>query len=54
MIDNITLTLSGNNLHYFTSVIGMSPETGTDNAYSSGFYTYPPIRRISVGVKVTF
>ncbi len=53
-IDNITLTLSGNNLHYFTSVIGMSPETGTSNAYSTSFYTYPPIRRISFGVRVTF
>ena len=54
MIENITFTLSGNNLHYFTSVIGMSPETGTSNAYSTGFYTYPPIRRISFGLKVTF
>ncbi|MFA5013881.1 MAG: SusC/RagA family TonB-linked outer membrane protein, partial [Candidatus Paceibacterota bacterium] len=54
MIENITFTLSGNNLHYFTSVIGMSPETGTANAYSSAYYTYPPIRRVSFGVKVTF
>lgn len=53
-IENIAFTLSGSNLHYFTKVIGMSPETGTSNAYSSSFYTYPPIKRFSLGVKVTF
>lgn len=53
-ISNIIFTVSGNNLHYFTKVIGMSPETGTENAYSSSFYTYPPIRRISFGIKLTF
>ena len=53
-IENIAFTLSGSNLHYFTKVIGMSPETGTSNAYSSSFYTYPPVKRFSLGVKVTF
>lgn len=53
-LQNIVFTLSGNNLHYFTEVIGMSPETGTDNAYSGSFFTYPPIRRVSFGAKFTF
>lgn len=53
-IQNITFTLSGNNLHYFTRVIGMSPEMGTSNAYATNFNTYPPIRRFSLGVKLTF
>lgn len=51
---NMTLTLAGNNLHYFTAVRGVSPEIGTSSTYSSKYYNYPPIRKISFAVKVTF
>lgn len=46
--------LSGNNLHYFTQLSGVSPEVGSSTTYSSGYYHYPPIRRISLGIKLTF
>lgn len=52
-IQGLAFTVSGNNLHYFTAVKGISPETGTSNAYSSGYYSYPPIRKISFGLKLT-
>jgi len=53
-IQNLSVTLSGNNLHYFTAVKGVSPEVGASTTYSTSYYNYPPIRRISAGVKVTF
>ena len=59
-IQNLAITLSGNNLHYFTAVKGVSPETGASTTYSNNatngtkYYNYPPIRKYSVGVKVTF
>lgn len=53
-VQNMTLTLAGNNLHYFTAVRGVSPEIGTNSTYSSKYYNYPPIRKISFAVKVTF
>ncbi len=53
-IQNLTLTLSGNNLHYFTAVEGVSPEVGASTTYASTYYNYPPIRKYAVGVKVTF
>lgn len=53
-IQNLTLTLSGNNLHYFTAVKGVSPEVGASTTYNSSYYNYPPIRKYAVGVKVTF
>jgi len=41
--------------YYFTAVPGMlSPEVGTGNPYASGFNVYPPIRRVSLGAKITF
>lgn len=49
----LTFTVTGNNLHYFTAVHGISPETGTSNAYSNSFYPYPPIRKVSFGIKLT-
>lgn len=52
-IQGLAFTVSGNNLHYFTSVVGISPETGTSDAYSSNYYSYPPIRKISFGLKLT-
>lgn len=53
-IQNLALTLSGNNLHYFTAVKGVSPEIGASTTYDSNYYNYPPIRKYAVGVKVTF
>ncbi len=48
-----TLSLAGNNLHYFTDVIGLSPEMGASSTYSGSFMTYPPIRKLSIGCKIT-
>jgi hypothetical protein len=48
------LTLSGNNLHYFTEVPGVSPEVGAETTNNADFNNYPAIRKISLGIKVTF
>ena len=48
------LTLSGNNLYYLTAVKGISPEIGTSSTYSTSYNNYPPVRRVTAGVKVTF
>ena len=53
-MDGLQITLSGNNLHYFTAVKGISPEIGTASTYDSGYANYPPARRISLGLKLTF
>jgi hypothetical protein len=55
-IQSILLTLSGNNLKYFSEIKGINPELGTTNTYSSNnsFNTYPAIRKISFGAKITF
>lgn len=53
-MQHVALTLSGNNLHYFTAVKGVSPEVGASTTYNSSYYNYPPIRRYAIGVKVTF
>ena len=53
-MDGLQVTLSGNNLHYFTAVKGISPEIGTASTYDSGYANYPPARRISLGLKLTF
>ncbi|WP_298647760.1 TonB-dependent receptor [uncultured Proteiniphilum sp.] len=53
-IQNLAITLSGNNLHYFTQVEGVSPEVGASTTYNASYYNYPPIRKYAVGVKVTF
>ena len=52
-IKGVTLSLSGNNLKYFTAVKGITPEVGTSQTYG-GYNNYPPIRRINMGAKVTF
>ena len=52
-LENVAITLSGNNLYYFTAVEGVSPEVGTSSTYSGSYYNYPPIRKYSVGIKVT-
>src|SRR5690606_5011018 len=48
-LQKVSVYLSGNNLHYFTSVIGTSPEEGASTTYSGDYNNYPPIRRISLG-----
>lgn len=53
-MQHVALTLSGNNLHYFTAVKGVSPEVGASTTYNSSYYNYPPIRKYAIGVKVTF
>jgi hypothetical protein len=54
-IQNASVYISGNNLHYFTSLIGTSPERGASTTYSNNDYNnYPSIRKYSLGVKVTF
>ncbi|MCG6190833.1 SusC/RagA family TonB-linked outer membrane protein [Maribellus maritimus] len=53
-IQNVNLYLTGNNLYYFTSVIGVSPESGTSTTYASNYYNYPAIRKFGFGLKVTF
>lgn len=58
-IKDMALTLSGNNLHYFSAVQGkgISPEVGASTTYSNSasnrYYNYPPIRRFSIGAKIT-
>ena len=49
-----SITLAGNNLHYFTAVPGVSPEVGTMSTNAAGYNNYPPIRRISLGIRVIF
>lgn len=53
-IKSLVLTLSGNNLHYFSAVSGkgISPEIGAGTTYNSSYYNYPPIRRFSFGAKI--
>lgn len=53
-IQDLTFTVAGNNLHYFTAVKGVSPEEGTSSTYSGNYYNYPPIKKISLGIKATF
>lgn len=57
----LTLSLTGNTLHYFTAVQGVSPESitagnlysVTDN-YDTNYNPYPPARKILFGLKATF
>lgn len=53
-MQNLAITIAGNNLHYFTAVEGVSPEVGASTTYSGNYYNYPPTRKYSVGIKVTF
>ncbi|WP_188505822.1 SusC/RagA family TonB-linked outer membrane protein [Parapedobacter pyrenivorans] len=54
-LKDLALTVSGNNLHYFSAVQGMgiSPEVGASTTYNASYYNYPPIRRFSFGAKIT-
>lgn len=53
-MQDVSVVLAGNNLHYFTAVEGVSPEVGTSDTYNDSYSNYPPIRRLSVGLKITF
>lgn len=53
-MEDVMFTLQGNNLHYFTQVIGLSPEMGASSTYGAGYNPYPPIRKFSFSVRVTF
>lgn len=53
-MQGLALTVSGNNLYYFTAVKGVSPEVGASTTYANDYYSYPPIRKVSFGVKATF
>ncbi|MBQ3978894.1 MAG: SusC/RagA family protein, partial [Bacteroidales bacterium] len=53
-IQNILLSVSGHNLKYFSDIKGINPELGSSNTYGTGFATYPAIRKISFGAKITF
>lgn len=53
-MQDLAVTLSGNNLYYFTAVKGVSPEVGASTTYANDYYAYPPVRKVSIGVKATF
>ena len=47
------LFLVGFFLFFFFVEIDLSPEVGASSTYSGSFNTYPPIRKFSIGCKVT-
>jgi TonB-linked SusC/RagA family outer membrane protein len=53
-IRKLNVYVSGNNLHYFTEVKNTSPEAGSNTTYSGNYFNYPPIRKYSIGLRVTF
>ncbi len=54
-VKSITFSVSGNNLYFFTALPGaLSPEKGASTTYSSSYYCYPPVRKISFGAKFYF
>ncbi|WP_461534068.1 SusC/RagA family TonB-linked outer membrane protein [Sinomicrobium sp.] len=58
LLDKFKLTgasvyLVGNNLHFFTRVNGVSPESGTSTTYGTGFSSYPSTRKVGLGLKIT-
>ena len=57
----VTLTVSGNTLCYWTAVHGVSPEAATtgglytaSSTYDTGFSPYPPTRKVLFTAKLTF
>jgi len=51
-IKDVNVYLSGNNLHYFTEVLATPPDYSSSvNGSDVG---YPPIRKITLGLKVNF
>lgn len=53
-MQDVSVQLSGNNLYYFTEAKGISPEVGASSTYEDSYANYPPIMRLSLGVRVTF
>ena len=60
-ISQVTLTVSGNTLCYWTAVHGVSPEAATtgglytaSSTYDTGFSPYPPTRKVLFTAKLTF
>jgi TonB-linked SusC/RagA family outer membrane protein len=53
-IKGLTVSLSGNNLHYFTAVPGISPEVGSGSTGAADYNNHPAIRRVTLGLKLTF
>ncbi|MFT4094160.1 MAG: SusC/RagA family TonB-linked outer membrane protein [Niabella sp.] len=58
---NLTLSVSGNTLYYFTEVKGVSPEAVTTGSlysvtdtYDTNYNPYPPARKILFGIKANF
>ena len=58
---DVTLTVSGNTLYYWTAVHGVSPEAATTgglynsaSTYATGFSPYPPARKFLFSAKFTF
>lgn len=58
---NLTVSLSGNTLYYFTAVDGVSPEAvttgslyGVTDTYNTNYNPYPPSRKILLGIKANF
>lgn len=54
-IKDLVVSIAGNNLHFFSAVKGkgISPEVGAATTYNASYFNYPPIRRFSVGAKIT-
>lgn len=54
-IKDLVLSVSGNNLHFFSALQGkgISPEVGAATTYNAGYFNYPPVRRFSIGAKIT-
>lgn len=53
-MSSASLYVSGNNLHFFTAVKGVSPERGVGSTYDTDYNPYPAARKVSLGVKVSF
>ena len=52
-MEELAITLSGSNLHFFSATKGINPEVGTASTYE-GYNAYPAVRRFSLGLKATF
>lgn len=48
-----TVFASGQNLHFWTAVTGVSPERGIGSTYNTDYNPYPAARKFSLGVKVS-
>ncbi len=51
-IKDLSVYVSGNNLHYFTKVLATPPDVSS--AVNSAGVGYPPIRKVTFGLKLSF